>query len=53
MPSARVHGHVVVEYLAEELKRGSIAGPSSAPPVHELHFNRFDLVSNLNQVNGE
>ena len=27
MPSARAHGHVVVEYLAKELKRGSIAGP--------------------------
>ena len=27
MPSARAHGHVVVEYLAKELKRGSIAAP--------------------------
>ena len=44
MPSARAHGHVVVEYLAKELKRGSIAGPFLAPPVHKLHFNRFGLV---------
>ena len=34
----------MVEYLAKELKRGSIAGPFSAPPVHKLHFNRFGLV---------
>ena len=44
MPSARAHGHVVVEYLAKKLKCGSIAGPFSAPPVHKLHFNRFGLV---------
>ena len=44
MSSARAHGHVVVEYLAKELKRGLIAGPFPAPPVHELHFNRFGLV---------
>ena len=29
MPSARAHGHVMVEDLAKELKRGSIAGPFS------------------------
>ena len=44
MPSARAPGHVVVEYFAKELKRGSIAGSFSAPPVHKLHFDRFDLV---------
>ena len=49
MPSARAHGHVVVEYLAKELKRGLIADPFSAPPVHELHFNRFGLVPKSEQ----
>ena len=44
MPYACAHDHIVVEYLAKELKRGSIAGLFSAPPVHELHFNRFGLV---------
>ena len=36
MPSARAHGHVVVEYLAKELKRGSIAGPFFSSPSSQV-----------------
>ena len=54
MPSARAHGHVVVEYLAKELKRGSIAGPFSQ--LHQFtNYTLTDLVwsQDLNQVDGE
>ena len=54
MPSARAHGHVVVEYLAKELKHGSINGPFFQ--LHQfISYTLTDLVwsQNLNQVNGE
>ena len=53
-PSARAHGHVVVEYLAKKLKCGSIAGPPFQ--LHQfISYTLTDLVCSqtLNQVNGE
>ena len=41
MPSARAHGHAVVEYLAKELKRGSITGPFFSSPSSQVTFQQI------------
>ena len=53
MPSARTYGHVVVEYLAKELKRSSIAGLFQLPQFTSYTLTDLVWSQNLNQVNGE